>query len=127
VWFAESGGGFGCVFVSAFVSAFGSLRCARESMKTSPCAAWICGVSAALLHKFSPFPLKALVSSVGVGMFFVAPPRLAFLLDCWEAFGVLCLPFFAFEQERVVVVSKKAPAETPAAHLSFFSIFVAVV
>jgi len=46
---------------------------------------------------------------------FVSPP-LAFLLDWWEA----RLPFFAFEQERVVVVvsKKKAPAEAPAAHLS---------
>jgi hypothetical protein len=56
-------------------------------------------------------------------MFFVAPPPLAFLLDWWEA----RLPLLAFEQERIVVVSKKAPAETPAAHLSIFSIFVAVV
>ena len=56
-------------------------------------------------------------------MFFVAPPPLAFLLDWWEA----RLPLLAFEQKRIVVVSKKAPAETPAAHLSIFSIFVAVV
>ena len=51
------------------------------------------------------------------------PPPLAFLLDCWEA----RLPFLAIEQERVVVVSKKTPAETPATHLSYCGISVAVV